>query len=299
VNQPNTRQTPSLALGQLEPAFACPRRLAHLLDPELTPARGKEPTFRLPSALNDALLVAHRLAEDREVMVTETLDASPPSHLGIEEASLFRVAIDHYDEAFGEDPAVLDRRAGEFLRRPAADPRYELSGKLDLVFAPKLGGTAGHSLLEVRRVVLREHTVSRSASASWRDIGTAALLRIRKPGDDDNQPILRIETLWAAGRAKIITTYVRAGELDLLRDRLTLAVNAATDTPGQATPGWWCTTCRFAHRCPAIAQDSAEELLRRFTDLESQTNTSDLNIHDYNNANHIRNGDDSTKVGEP
>jgi hypothetical protein len=297
VNQPNNRQTPSLALGQLEPAFACPRRLARLLDPELTPARGKEPSFRLPTAINDALMVAHRLAEDREVMVTETLDASPPSHLGIEEASLFRVAIDHYDEAFGEDPAILDRRAGEFLKRPAADPRFELSGKLDLVFAPKLRGTTGPSLLEVRRIVLREHTVSRSTSASWRDIGTAALLRIRKPGDDDNQPILRIETLWAAGRAKIITTYVRAGDLDSLRDRLTLAVNAATDTPGQATPGWWCTTCRFAHRCPAIAQDSAEQLLGRFPDHENQNNTSDLNNN--NNNNDIRNDDDSTKVGQP
>jgi hypothetical protein len=75
---------------------------------------------------------------------------------------------------------------------------------------------------------------------------------------------LRIETLWAAGRAKIVPTYVRAGDLDLLRDRLTLAVNAATDTPELAIPGWWCPTCRFAHRCPAIAQDSAEQLLSRF-----------------------------------
>jgi hypothetical protein len=267
---PNTRQTPSLALGQLEPAFACPRRLARLLDPELTPARGKEPSFRLPGAINDALMVAHRLAEDREVMVTQTLDATPPPHLGTEEAKLFSIAIGHYDEAFGEDPAVLDRRAGEFLKRPAADPRYELSGKLDLVFTPKAAAPPEGALLEVRRIVLREHTVSRSTTASWRDIGTAALLRIRKPGDDDNQPILRIETLWAAGTAKIITTYVRAGDLDLLRDRLTLAVNAATDTPEQAIPGWWCPTCRFAHRCPAIAQDSAEQLLSRFNDEDSE-----------------------------
>jgi hypothetical protein len=269
VSPPTTRQTPSLALGQFEPAFACPRRLARLLDPELTPARGKEPSFRLPGAINDAVMVAHRLAEDREVLVTEALDATAPPHLGTEEAKLFRAAIEHYDEAFGEDPALLDRRAGEFLKRPAADPRYELSGKLDLVFTAKPGPTAENSLLEVRRIVLREHTVSRSTAASWRDIGMAALLRIRKAGDDDNQPILRIETLWAAGRAKIITTYVRAGDLDLLRDRLTLAVNAATDSPERAVPGWWCPTCRFAHRCPAIAQDSAEELLSRFSETET------------------------------
>lgn len=263
---PAARQTPSLALGQLEPAFACPRRLARLLDPELTPARGKEPSFRLPGALNDALMVAHRLAEDREIMVTETIDATPPPHLGTEEAQLFRTAVEHYDEAFGEAPALLDHRAGEFLKRPAADPRYELSGKLDLVFTPRPNAAPKQSLLEVRRIVLREHTVTRSTTPSWRDIGTAALLRIRKSTDDDNEPILRIETLWAAGRAKIITTYVRAGDLDLLRDRLTLAVNAATDTPELAIPGWWCPTCRFAHRCPAIAQDSTEQLLSRFTD---------------------------------
>lgn len=267
---PATRQTPSLALGQLEPAFACPRRLARLLDPELTPARGKEPSFRLPGAINDALMIAHRLAEDREVLVTETLDTTPPPHLGTEEAKLFQITIEHYDEAFGEVTAVLDRRAGEFLKRPATDPRYELSGKLDLVFSPRPSTTlrpdvpAETPLLEVRRVVLREHTVSRSTTASWRDIGTAALLRIRKAGDDDNQPILRIETLWAAGRAKLVTTHVRAGDLDLLRDRLTLAVNAATDTPEAALPGWWCPTCRFAHRCPAIAQESTEALLNRF-----------------------------------
>jgi hypothetical protein len=252
---PAARQTPSLALGQLEPAFACPRRLARLLDPELTPARGKEPSFRLPGALNDALMVAHRLAEDREIMVTETIDATPPPHLGTEEAQLFRTAVEHYDEAFGETPALLDRRAGEFLKRPAADPRYELSGKLDLVFSPHPKASEETPILEVRRIVLREHTVTRSPTASWRDIGTAALLRIRKSSDDDNEPILRIETLWAAGRAKIITTYVRAGDLDLLRDRLTLAVS-----------GWWCPTCRFAHRCPAISQDSTEQLLSRFAD---------------------------------
>lgn len=269
-----TRQTPSLALGQLEPAFACPRRLAQLLDPELTPARGKEPSFRLPGAINDALLVAHRLAEDREVLVTETLDATPPPNLGTEESHLFRIAVEHYDEAFGEDPAILDRRAGEFLKRPATDPRYELSGKLDLVFSPRpeipnqRDERANKSLLEVRRIVLREHRVSRSTTPSWRDIGTAALLRIRKAGDDDDQPILRIETLWAAGTAKIVTTYIRAGDLDLLRDRLTLAVNSATDTPELATPGWWCPTCRFAHRCPAIAQDSTEALLSRFDHRE-------------------------------
>jgi hypothetical protein len=279
---PPNRQTPSLALGQLEPAFACPRRLARLLDPELTPARGKEPSFRLPGAINDALLVAHRLAEDREVLVTETIDATPPPNLSTEEAQLFRIAVEHYDEAFGEDPALLDRRAGEFLKRPAADPRYELSGKLDLVFAPtsrpgiispsfepnadseKDHASQPKPLLEVRRIVLREHTVSRTTAASWRDIGIAALLRVRNHGDDDSEPILRIETLWAAGRAKIVTTHVRAGDLDLLRDRLTLAVNAATDTPDAANPGWWCPTCRFAHRCPAIAQDSAEQLLSRF-----------------------------------
>jgi hypothetical protein len=255
--------TPSLALGQLEPAFACPRRLARLLDPELTPARGKEPSFRLPGAINDALLVAHRLAEDREVLVTETLDATPPPNLSTEEAQLFRIAIEHYDEAFGEDPALLDRRAGEFLKRPAADPRYELSGKLELVFTP----TPNKPLLEVRRIVLREHTVSRSTAAGWRDIGMAALLRVRRSGDNDNEPILRIETLWAAGRAKIVTTHVRAGDLDLLRDRLTLAVNAATDTPENAVAGWWCPTCRFAHRCPAIAQDPTEALLSRFDQL--------------------------------
>ena len=279
---PPNRQTPSLALGQLEPAFACPRRLARLLDPELTPARGKEPSFRLPGAINDALLVAHRLAEDREVLVTETIDATPPPNLSTEEAQLFRIAVEHYDEAFGEDTARLDRRAGEFLKRPAADSRYELSGKLDLVFAPtsrpgiispsfepnadseKDHASRPQPLLEVRRIVLREHTVSRTTAASWRDIGIAALLRVRSHGDDDNEPILRIETLWAAGRAKIVTTHVRAGDLDLLRHRLTLAVNAATDTPEAANPGWWCPTCRFAHRCPAIAQDSAEQLLSRF-----------------------------------
>ena len=284
-----TRQTPSLALGQFESAFACPRRLARLLDPELPPARGKEPSFRLPSAINDALLVAHRLAEDREVLASETLDATPPPNLSTEEAQLFRIAVEHYDEAFGENPALLDRRAGEFLKRPAADPRYELSGKLDLVFVPTPSPevirssanaiplalkTPPHKpLLEVRRIVLREHTVSRSITPSWRDIGIAALLRVRKSGDDDNEPILRIETLWAAGRAKIITTHVRAGDLDLLRDRVTLAVNAATDTPEAAIAGWWCPTCRFAHRCPAIAQDSTEALLSRFDQAETETET--------------------------
>jgi hypothetical protein len=48
---------------------------------------------------------------------------------------------------------------------------------------------------------------------------------------------------------------------------LTLAVNAATDTPENAVAGWWCPTCRFAHRCPAIAQDPTEALLRRFDQL--------------------------------
>ena len=292
----------SLALGQLEAGFACPRRLARLLDPELTPARGKDPSFRLPGALNDALLTAHRLAEDRETTVTNTLDSTPPDHLGAEEAQLFRVAVEHYDEAFGDDPAKLDRRSGEFLKRAAAGSRFELSGKLDLIFEPSRSpqnhkqnhkqnhdqhqdqdhdhdhdhdqhqdqnqnqnnSASGNGLLTVRRLVLREHIVTRSVSPSWRDIGTAALLRVHRSGDDGNQPILRIETLWAAGQATIITTYVRVGDLDALRERLFTAVDAATKTPESAVPGWWCPTCRFAHRCPAIPQDSAEQLLSRF-----------------------------------
>jgi hypothetical protein len=67
-----------------------------------------------------------------------------------------------------------------------------------------------------------------------------------------------------------------------LREEINTWVDAARLTPEHAVAGWWCTTCRFAHRCPAIAQTPIEQLTQRA--LESET------PNEQDTVDHLRSG---------
>ena len=247
---------PRLSAGQLSRATACSRHLAQLLDPERSRGGATDPSFRLWRAVHDALQDSHRLALDSGKALAEHLPRKAPEELGVEERLVFSQTLEHYEEAFGDDDAVLDVRAGETISRPSACGRYHLSAQANLLFRRPAAP------LEVRRVKLRSQPVG-VPKVQPSDVALVALLR---PPNETSDVVAVIHTLWAGGQANVTTQTVSSHDVHELRTTLRDRVDAAYANPDRATPGWWCGTCPFLLRCPAIPQDSPEALLARWSE---------------------------------
>ena len=246
---------PRLTAGQLSRATACSRHLAHLLDPD-RPRGGTDPSFRLWRAVHDSLQFSHRAAVDAGGSLAAHLPRLAPSELGVEEQWVFTQAIDHYEEAFGDDDALLDARSGETLSRPSTCGRYHLSAQANLIFRRPA------SPLEIRRVKLRTRPPYEIRIPPG-DVALAALLR---PPNESSDVVATVHTLWVGGEASVTTQAISSLDVYELRSTLHQRVDAAYADPEQTAPGWWCGTCPFLLRCPAIPQDSPETLLHRWTD---------------------------------
>lgn len=233
-----------------------------LLDPE-RPGRGStEPSLRLWKSVHDALHDSHRLARDNGSVVGEHLaKVTPPPELGTEESLAFRAVIEHYVEAFGDDDAVLDSRCGEVISRPSSCGRYQLTAMANLMFRRP------SAAIEIRRVKLTPRP-SGSDRLNVSDVALAALLRSPSETSD---VVATVHTLWTAGSATVTSTLIGSRDIEEFRSSLRSRVDQAFATPDEPTPGWWCGTCPFILRCPAIPQDSPETVFSRAGDSAAAT----------------------------
>jgi hypothetical protein len=152
--------------------------------------------------------------------------------------------LDQYDDAFGDEPGTLHERAGDIIRRPSRAGGFQLSARIDLVF--RVPGAP----LEIRRIRLKEAPPV-ELPARRADIGLTALLR---SADETSVTMATVRTLWAHTTAAVTETTITGDQVRALRDEVNAMVDQAHATPAHAVAGWWCNTCRFAHRCPAIEQ---------------------------------------------
>ena len=247
---------PRLTAGQVSRAAPCSRHLAQLLDPDRSRGGGTDPSFRLWRAVHDALHLAHRAVVDAGGPLVVHLPRVAPPELGVEEQRVFTQTIEHYDEAFGDDEALLDARSGDTLSRPSACGRYHLSAQANLIFR-RLS-----SPLEIRRVKLR----ARPSYELRKQPGDVALAALLRPPNESSDVVATVHTLWVSGEASVTTQAISSHDVDELRSTLHQRVDAAYADLEQTAPGWWCGTCPFVLRCPAIPQDSPETLLHRWTD---------------------------------
>lgn len=225
-----------------------------LLDPERPGRGGSEPSLRLWKALHDVLHNAHRLATDLGTTVgAQLVDVVQPPELSVEESFLFRAAVEHYDEAFGEVEADLDRRCGDVISRPSSCGRYQLTAMANLLFRRP------GSPIEIRRVKITSRPVD-TGRVNPADVALAALLRSPRETSD---VVAVVHTLWAAGSASVSVTAITSHDVEAFRSTLRERIDRAFSSPEEPTPGWWCGGCPFLLRCPAIPQDSPETLLAR------------------------------------
>lgn len=257
---------PRLSAGQIGRASTCSRHLAMLLDPE-RPGRGSaEPSLRLWKAVHDAIHDAHRLALESGGPVTGHLSDVPvPAGLSVEETAMFLRAVEHYDEAFGNDTAMLDPRCGEVISRPSPCGRYQLTAMANLVFR------RASSPIEIRRVKLTPRPAE-DPRPGVSDFALAALLR---PPGESSDAVAVVTTLWVAGDATVTSLSIGSRQIDDFRASLRDRVDAALADPGSTSPGWWCGTCPFVLRCPAIPQDSPERMFIRSASLSPATTASE------------------------
>ncbi len=268
---------PSLAVGQLDMVANCPRRLANLLDPELRSAGG-QPGMRLSNTIIEALQIAHRDALENENPIN--LDVAVPAGLSVEEQKLFARTLEQYDDAFGDEPGMLHERSGEVIRRPSGDRGFQLSGRIDLVF--RVQGRP----LEIRRIRQREAPTQPTVPRRG-DIGLAALLRAPNETSD---VVATVRTLWAHRNASVTEVEITGTQVRELREEINEWVDAARATPEEAVAGWWCTTCRFAHRCPAIAQTPIEQLFERVVESEEGASANSASEIGEDTVRHLQSG---------
>jgi hypothetical protein len=252
----NPSTLPRISASAVDRAVACPRQLAQMLDPERASRGGSDPSLRLWKAVHELLHQAHRLADENRNIVSTHLFTDPPAELSVEEGALFTRAIEHYDEAFGQDGSALDPRCGDTISRRSNCGRYQLTAMGNLLFRKP------ESPIEIRRVKLRARP-SKELTAPSADIAMAALLR---PANETSDVVAVVNTLWVCGDALVTTTSITAKDVADFRTRLRVSVDAALATPEAAVAGWWCGSCAFMLRCPAIPQESPESMLSGFVD---------------------------------
>jgi hypothetical protein len=275
-NEPPSGQTdamapvpnlPSVSVGQLDLVAKCPRRLANQLDPELRSAGGQDPSMRLWGTIVEAIQIAHRDAFENDIPPLFTMQ--PPAGLSVEEQSLFTRTLEQYDDAFGDEPGTLHERAGEIIRRPSAAGGFQLSARIDLVFR------VPQQPLEIRRIRLKEAPPF-DPPVRRADIGLAALLR---SANESSTTMAVVRTLWAHTTASVTQAEVTGDQVRAIRDEVNAMVDQARATPDHAVSGWWCNSCRFAHRCPAIAQTPIEQLRNQIQGAPTQSDDHGDNDH--------------------
>lgn len=251
---------PTLALGSIDLHNRCPRRLASLFEPEPSAARSSDAAFRLINETTLALRSAHTAADERGVRLSTVVDDEPdrlraPDTLSTEEQAVFEALVQHYVETFGDADLTLDlAHSGATQRRDSASGLFTLVGRTDLVLH---GRTAeGRTIPLVRRIHVRR---PRTTAA---DPGLVVLLKLALP-PATNDAVLLVERLWFAPVPGVSEHTVRVADVDAFRTRVLAAVTDARSDPERATPGWWCSSCPVLTGCPAVAQESFEQLIAR------------------------------------
>jgi PD-(D/E)XK nuclease superfamily len=260
---------PSVSVGQIDFVAQCRRRLAQQLDPELRSAPGSDPSLRLWGTIIEAIQLAHRDAIESESRPEFRTD--PPAGLSVEEQLLFSRAMEHYDEAFGDEPGTLHERSGDIVKRPSAIGEFQLTGRVDLVFRHH------DRPLEIRRIKLKE-APAQPPQTRRSDIGLTTLLR--SPNESAVTAAV-VRTLWTHTNASITETAVTGEQIRDFRLEVQELVVQARANPEEATSGWWCNSCRFTSRCPVIPQASIESLSVHMDDGVMPPLGSDNSYYDH------------------
>lgn len=204
--------------------------------------------FRLNNAVNEAIRAAHTVVQQHNVAFDEAVINTPASGLAVEERYVFGQLLDQYTEAIGARRYALDSRSGTTLRRPSASGAFQLTGRLDLVV--RTADDCDDATLAVHRVQMS----APPDNTTWADAGAAVLLSVGR---------LRTVRIWKGGVDERI---VDETDIRRFRDELHDAIDTARARPDETNPGWWCTNCRVALRCPALASDPFERVLSRLAD---------------------------------
>lgn len=255
----------TLALGQIGLDTRCHRRLASMLSEARPRSSSSDGAFRLNNAVYDAVRAAHTVALQRGVAFDEAVVATAPPGLAVEERYVFGLLLDQYIEALGAGRFRLDPRSGTTLRRPSASGQFELTGRLDVIVRNDTtnnntaGTTANNTTNNTAGPELAVHRIQMPApvrDTRWADAGAAVLLAAAR---------LRIVRIWRGGVDERI---VDEADIRQFRDELHDAIDSAQDSPEDTNDGWWCTSCRVALRCPALASDPFEHVLGRITEIQ-------------------------------
>ncbi len=245
-----------VSAGSLEHQSRCAKRLAAQLQGDVRRQPGGDPAMRLWAEVNAALRAAHDRANAESLTVANSLDATPPTSLSVEESLAFTHVLEHYVEAFGDDEAAAFHPSSGVAstRAVAASVPFELGTKVDLLF-----DSANGPLL--RRVHLRGRPPSPSDEPPTADLATAVALRL-PAGRARNDVVLTIEHLWTSGFAVVRRVEVRQLDLDIFRNNLHGMATEALVAPNP-NPGWWCNDCSLLTECDAVPSDPAADIFRR------------------------------------
>ncbi len=263
---------PALSLGRLTSAQRCRRFLATLLDPETKPRPVAKGAFRLDSAVREALRVAHEVADQQGLRVSDTLDERAPPGLSAEERVRFSSAVRTYEEFVGDDEVTLHPSVGEFLERASRTGRFRLTGRNDTTVVHRISGQ-----VEIRRI----HLGSRRARPTDDDtdssdlgangpsdqpltLDTDALLAllVTKGAAAESSVAASVRHLWLGATTGESLTAITTDAVATAARQLTSLVESALDEPAE-TPGWWCDRCPAIRSCMSVSSVSDHELASR------------------------------------
>ena len=202
----------------------------------------------------------HTNADEQNRTLADVLDddpaaATPPDTLSTEEKHVFTALIEHYREAFGDEHLTLDvRQSGATQRRDSASGLFTLSGRTDLVLKTP---DDDPGTVTVRRIQTRQ------PRSTWSDPGYALLLRLPL-ARAANDPVLRVERLWSSEAPGTSQHIVTGADVETFRSELLAMVTEAPLGADRTEAGWWCGSCPVIQRCPAMQQQSFEDIVTAF-----------------------------------
>jgi hypothetical protein len=271
-HSPNYPRSPSLAAGRLRLGLRCERALAKLLHPDEQTRKSRKPSegaFRLSNAIRVAIVDAHRLWEDRHLVIGglgDILDNMPcPPELGDEEAARYHAVLNAYSEQFGCEPIRLHALADAKLTTAFGTEGVVTHTRVPLLFSADPDSIHSTSV-ELRLVVAGP-----------------------RPAEPDLTAIQAQLLAIGATQARIVRLHALPGQADLIVQTLdrshlqafALQVGTATDSmiellrhtiefdtpdydgeiPVEPTEGWWCSSCPFVRGCAKVADDPFQEFL--------------------------------------
>lgn len=239
------------------------------LDPTSTPAKGADAPFRLHKAITTALADTHRLVEElsdslpNAELFHRTIEAhQPPPELGLEEISRFHRAINAYADQWAESTArfVLPPPSGPY-RRPSSRGTWGISGSIDLRF------TRDDGLAEIRKVSLGSPPTDPDARLGdiirFSLIGAPGLLSLLYVSPDAQSAGIHLRehhiTDDDINEARLRVRKTVDSALDVVE--ASSAAGTVVDEGSFTEPGWWCNQCAYVRNCPAVAQQSINDLI--------------------------------------